>query len=140
MMENEINIIFPITIFYDASCPLCAAEMHTLKETDTENKLNLVDCSSAQFIEPAFCPITQADMMSRIHAQDAAGQWISGVDVFAIAYQASGFTRLGKFWGKPQLRPIFNYLYPMIADNRYWLSKTPLPYLLNKLMRLFAPS
>ena len=139
-MNTALNVSYPITIYYDASCPLCAAEMHTLKETDVENKLILVDCSATNFNEPAFCPISKADMLSRIHAQDAAGQWISGVEVFAIAYQASGFTRLGKFWGNQFLKPFFNRLYPIIADNRYWLSKTPLPYVLNKLLRLFAPS
>ncbi|MGB4811978.1 MAG: DUF393 domain-containing protein [Methylophilaceae bacterium] len=131
---------YPLTIYYDASCPLCAAEMHTIKETDFDNKLILVDCSDDQFKAPAFCPTSKAEMLSRIHAQDAAGQWFKGVDVFAIAYQVSGFTKLSKFWGSKILRPILVRLYPLVADNRHWLSKTPLPTLLNKLLRMCAPS
>ncbi len=137
---NTLNVMYPLTIYYDASCPLCAAEMHTIKETDFDNKLILVDCSNENFNEPAFCPTDKAEMMERIHAQDAAGQWYKGVDVFAIAYQAGGFTTLGKLWGSKTLRPFFSRAYPWIADNRQWLSKTPLPYLLNKMLRVCAPS
>ncbi|NOT14374.1 MAG: DUF393 domain-containing protein [Methylotenera sp.] len=132
------NIQYPLTIYYDASCPLCATEMHTIKEIDDENKLILVDCSNQDFNEPAFCPASKAEMMERIHAQDAAGNWISGVDVFAIAYSAAGFKKLGRIWGSQTLKPIFNRLYPLIADNRYWLSKTPLPNLLNQLLKMYV--
>ncbi|HOY69725.1 MAG TPA: DUF393 domain-containing protein [Methylotenera sp.] len=137
---NTLNVMYPLTIYYDASCPLCAAEMHTIKETDFDNKLILVDCSNEAFNEPAFCPTNKAEMMERIHAQDASGQWYKGVDVFAIAYQSGGFTTLGKLWGSKTLRPFFSRAYPLIADNRQWLSKTPLPYLLNKMLRVCAPS
>ena len=134
-----MNITYPLTIYYDASCPLCAAEMHTIKETDFDNQLILVDCSSDNFTEPAFCPTNQAAMIERIYARDAAGAWINGVDVFAAAYNAAGFKKLGSFWGNHTLRPILSRVYPYLADNRQWLSKTPLPYLLNKLLRTCAP-
>ena len=134
------NITYPLTIYYDASCPLCAAEMHTIKETDFENKLILVDCSNQHFNEPAFCPSTKAAMMKRIHAVDGAGLWLTGVDVFEVAYKAGGFNKLGQFWGNKTLRPLLTRAYPLIADNRHWLSKTPLPYLFNKLLRMCAPS
>jgi len=114
--------------------------MHTIKETDYEDKLILVDCSNQAFNEPKFCPSTKEAMMERIHAQDAAGNWIKGVDVFAAAYQAGGFSSLSKIWGSKTLRPILNRAYPLIADNRHWLSKTPLPYLLNSALRFCAPS
>ena len=47
--EKIMKIIYPLTIYYDASCPLCAAEMHTIKETDFENKLTLVTDNSKHF-------------------------------------------------------------------------------------------
>lgn len=134
-----MNITYPLTIYYDASCPLCATEMHTIKETDFENKLILIDCSADSFNEPAFCPSSKALMMERIHAVDATGVWIKGVDVFAIAYKAGGFNKLGKFWESKTLRPLLTRAYPLIADNRHWLSKTPLPYIFNKVLRSLAP-
>lgn len=134
-----MNITYPLTIYYDASCPLCATEMHTIKETDFENKLILIDCSADSFNEPASCPSSKALMMERIHAVDATGVWIKGVDVFAIAYKAGGFNKLGKFWQSKALRPLLTWAYPLIADNRHWLSKTPLPYIFNKVLRSLAP-
>ena len=132
------NIKFPLTIYYDASCPLCRTEMRTLKEADFENKLILVDCSAENFNEPASCPASKQAMMERIHAVDAAGRWIKSVDVFAIAYNASGYTKLGKIWGSKTLKPLLSLAYPWVADNRHWLSKTPLPFLLNKFLRFSA--
>lgn len=134
-----MNIQYPLTIYYDASCPLCSAEMHTIKETDYSNKLILVDCSAQQFDEPPSCPATKAAMMERIHAQDANGQWIKGVDVFAAAYAAGGFAKLSKLWGSPLLRPLLSRAYPWVADNRHWLSNSPLPYLFNAILRWSAP-
>jgi len=134
-----MHITFPITIFYDASCPICATEMHTIKETDFHNQLILIDCSNQDFKEPAFCPSTKDIMMERIHAVDATGQWIKGVDVFQVAYQAAGFHQLSRFWGSKTLRPILSRAYPWIADNRHWLSKTPVPYLMHKILKMFAP-
>ena len=131
-----MNITYPLTIYYDASCPMCRTEMHTLKETDVENKLILVDCSADSFNEPASCPASKEALMERIHAIDANGMWIKGVDVFAAAYTASGFKNLGKFWGSKTLNPLLSRAYPWVADNRHWLSKTPLPFLINQFLRL----
>ncbi len=133
-----MNIQYPLTIYYDASCPLCKTEMETLKETDVDKKLILIDCSNTNMSMPAHCPVTRELMMARIHAVDAKGLWLKGTDVFAIAYSASGFKRLGKLWGSKTLNPIFSRAYPWVADNRHWLSKTPLPYVLNKFLRLSA--
>ena len=133
-----MNIQFPLTIYYDASCLMCRTEMHTLKETDFENKLILVDCSAVNFNEPTSCPATREIMMERIHAVDASGQWLKGVDVFAVAYEVTGFTKLGKIWGSKTLKPLLSRAYPWVADNRHWLSKTPLPFFLNKFLRLSA--
>ena len=130
-----MNIQFPLTIYYDASCPMCRTEMHTLKETDFNNKLILVDCSAANFNEPASCPARREAMMERIHAVDASGQWLKGIDVFEVAYEVTGFTKLSKIWGSKTLKPLLSRAYPWVADNRHWLSKTPLPIVLNKFLR-----
>lgn len=110
--------------------------METIKETDTGEKLILIDCSNNNVSIPDSCPVTREAMMERIQAVDANGEWINSIDVFAIAYKAGGFEKLSNLWGNKRLRPIFNHFYPWLADNRQWLSKTPLPYLLNKLLRL----
>lgn len=133
-----MDIQYPLTIYYDASCPMCRSEMETIKESDTESKLILIDCSNTDLITPDSCPVSREAMMERIQAVDASGKWINSTDVFAAAYTAGGFKKLGQLWGNKILRPLFSRAYPLIADNRKLLGKTPLPYLLNKFLRFSA--
>lgn len=132
------EITFPLTIYYDASCALCRTEMEAIKAADRHEQLLLVDCSHTGMAPPASCPVTREAMMSRIHAQDATGQWISGIDVFAVAYSVTGYTTLATFWSSRRLRPILSRLYPLVADHRWWLSKTPLPKCMDFFLRKLA--
>lgn len=128
---------FPLTIYYDASCPLCANEMHALKAADNDSKLVLVDCSRPEFDDRPFanCRVTRESMMRLIHARDANGRWFMGVDVFEVAYEAAGFAMLARLWGHRRLRPWWEKLYPWIARNRYALSRLGLPHLFRLLTR-----
>lgn len=133
-----MDITYPLTIYYDASCPLCKSEMETLKETDFDNQLILINCADVNITVPASCPVSREAMMERIYAVDANGVWINSVDVFAASYDASGHKMLANIWANKRLRPILSRAYPLVADNRQWLSKTPLPRLLNRALRFSA--
>lgn len=128
---------FPLTIFYDASCPMCATEMHALKSRDADGRLILVDCSSPQFDESVLAglPIRRGDLMTLIHARDAHGRWFTGIDVFEIAYRAAGLETLAGFWGNRKLRPLLSRAYPWIARHRQALSRLGF----NRLVRLVLP-
>lgn len=128
---------YPLTVYYDASCPLCRSEMEALKARDTDDVLRLVDCSAPTFDE-ALCGaegVTRPMMMARIHARDAGGRWLRGVDVFAVAYRAAGFITLARIYESGLLRPLFDRLYPWIADHRYLLTRCGLPRLFHWLAR-----
>jgi predicted DCC family thiol-disulfide oxidoreductase YuxK len=116
---------YPLTIYYDDSCPLCREEIFGLKAFDAQNRLRLVDCSVAGFIneETQKAGFTQQQLMRLIHAQDADGHWLIGIPVFEAAYQAAGIQTVAKTFANPMLRPFWDRLYPFIADNRYFLSK-----------------
>lgn len=116
---------WPLTIYYDASCPLCRAEMEAMKARDAAGVLRLVDCSAAGFDEGTIkAPgVTRAAMLIRIHAQDAAGRWLVGVPVFAAVYRAAGLRVPARLFESPWLRPFFDRAYPWIADHRYLLSR-----------------
>lgn len=122
---------YPLTVYYDATCPLCRSEMETLEARDADNVLRLVDCSGPAFNEvPCVAEgVTRPMMMARIHARDAGGRWLRGLDVFAIVYRAAGFTTLARLYESRRLRPLFDCLYPWIADHRYELSRWGLPRL-----------
>ncbi|MDX1561980.1 MAG: DUF393 domain-containing protein [Gammaproteobacteria bacterium] len=116
---------FPLTIYYDASCPLCAAEMHALRDYDRDSQLRLIDCSCAGFTDSAAAAagLTQAELMRMIHARDAAGRWYRGVDVFEHAYRVAGIDAVARFWAGGRLRPLLERLYLWIARNRMWFSR-----------------
>jgi predicted DCC family thiol-disulfide oxidoreductase YuxK len=130
-------LLYPFTIFYDASCPMCASEMHALKARDREGKLALVDCSADDFDETVLAglPIRRADLMTLIHGRDAHGRWLVGLDVFEVAYTAAGLPRIAGIWASPFLRPLLRRLYPIIARNRQLLSRIGI----NSALRLLLP-
>ena len=119
------TIAYPLTIYYDASCPLCAREMHALKARDAGGRFTLTDCSAADFDERTCARdgITRDMMMACLHARDASGQWWSGLDVFEAAYRAAGLHLVARVIGSRRLRPILQRMYPWIAANRYALSR-----------------
>jgi predicted DCC family thiol-disulfide oxidoreductase YuxK len=116
---------YPLTVFYDASCPLCATEMHALRRRVADGRLELIDCSAPDFDESALAGvgIKRSDLMDRIHARDAHGRWLVGVDVLEAAYAAAGLTPIAAVLGQRRLRPLLDRMYAWFARNRRWLSR-----------------
>lgn len=99
---NFTAIRYPLTVFYDASCPTCTSKMRSLEHGDDE-RLELVDCSAPDFDETVLAGvgITRADLMAQIHARDAHGRWLVASDAIEAAYRAVGRankTRPAKIW------------------------------------------
>ena len=86
---------YPLTVFYDASCPICAAEMRMLKRNDAEGRLVLVDCAAPEFDESVLAGvgIERADLMTRLHVRDSHGRWLVALDAIEAAYRAAGLER-----------------------------------------------
>lgn len=131
---------YPLTIYYDAACPLCAKEMHALRDYDRERRLRLVDCSAANFSDADAQRegVSRADMLRLIRARDAAGRWFVGVDVFVLAYRAAGIETVASLWEWRWLRPIWDRLYPWIARYRMPLSRFGITGPFNRLVRWAA--
>lgn len=115
---------WPLTIYYDASCPLCREEMHALKAHDGAGRLQLLDASAPGFSDPwlAAAGIRREALMRLIHARDASGRWFVGVEVFELAYGAAGLHKVAALWAHPRLRPLWEALYPWVARLRQPLS------------------
>lgn len=120
-----MNATLPLTIYYDASCRLCNSEMQNIKLHDHDNQLTLIDCSPTDFDDSSFRTegITQVKMMNRLHAQDANGNWLVGVEAFEVIYRTVGLLAIAKLWGGRFTKPLAVRLYPWIVKNRYTLSE-----------------
>lgn len=118
-------VLYPLTIFYDASCPMCASEMQALKSLDTRERLILVDCSAADFDESVLSGLLlqRSDLLALIHARDAHGRWFVGIDAVELAYRAAGLQAAADFWGSRRLRPVLTRIYPWVARHRQLLSR-----------------
>ena len=124
-------VAWPLVIYFDASCPLCARELGTLSAFDHQSRLILVDCSSADFrdVDTAEAGLSRDDLMRAIHARDSAGRWYRAIDVFAFAYEAAGLAGVAGAFRSPRWRPVWDWLYPRIARNRMWFSQLGLTHL-----------
>jgi predicted DCC family thiol-disulfide oxidoreductase YuxK len=118
---------YPLTVFYDASCPVCRLEMHGMRERDLAQHpdaplLRLVDMSAPGF-DPTPYGATLAQMNALIHAQRPDDTLVVGVEVFRLAYGAVG---LGAWFAPTRwrfLKPVFDFGYALFARHRYRISR-----------------
>ncbi|MDR6519133.1 putative DCC family thiol-disulfide oxidoreductase YuxK [Variovorax paradoxus] len=113
----------PLTIYFDASCAICSAEMGALKARDTAGRLNLVDCSPADFTSG---PAPREALMAAIHVVDAEGRVHVGVPAIRICRAAVGLSSGGMLLDLPLVAPLADRAYALLARNRYriprWLA------------------
>jgi predicted DCC family thiol-disulfide oxidoreductase YuxK len=133
---------YPLTIFYDASCPMCAGEIEALKARDRAGRLALVDCSAPEFDESELIGdgLRRSDLMALIHARDAHGRWFVGMDAFEVVYRAAGLEAAARVWGSPRWRPLLSRIYPWIARYRQPLSRLGLGALVRYLISVACAS
>lgn len=126
-----MEAIYPITVFYDASCKLCSSEMHSVKLQDIHNRLILVDCSAIDFDDTPYRQdgITREAMMNCMHVINANGDWYKGVDAFELIYTSIGMRLMATLWSHRLTRPLAERAYPLVVRHRHRLSKTGLPLL-----------
>jgi len=136
-MNTTNKFCVPLTVYYDKSCPLCATEMHVIQDLDWRGRLRLVDCSAKDFDDSAAARegVTREAMMTRLHARDPEGRWLTGLDAFEAVYASAGMDRAAGFWGNQKLRPILDPIYALMARYRQPLSRLGLHKLVGVALR-----
>ena len=117
-----MDTTYPLTVLYDAACPVCALEMDHLRRRSTDGRLVFVDISSPGFDAVAYGR-TAAQLDAEIHGQRADGQLIKGLDVLRAAYAAVGLGWVLRptAWGP--LAPLANAGYRLFARYRHPVSR-----------------
>jgi len=120
--------LFPLKVFYDASCAVCRFEMEQLRRRDTGRRLVLVDMSAAGFDAGTY-GLAGRDLDAVIHALRPDGTVLRGVPVLRLCYEAVG---LGWVW-RPStsaaLAPVFDAGYRLFARHRRRISRALGPVL-----------
>jgi predicted DCC family thiol-disulfide oxidoreductase YuxK len=73
-----------VTVWYDATCPLCRREIALMRRLDRAGAITFVDVVAAG---PASCPLDPAVLLARFHALED-GQLHSGAAAFAAMWRA----------------------------------------------------
>lgn len=111
------NSIYPITIYYDASCPLCMAEMGNLMLRNREANLVFVDVSATPGASP-LPGVPYADLMRLLHARTVDGGVIRGVPALRAAYEGVGLGWVTRATTWPVIDVLADALYPVVARHR----------------------
>ncbi len=118
--------IYPLTLFYDATCPVCALEMDHLRARNHAAKLVFVDISAPGF-DAVPDGVTLVQMDAEIHALCADGSLLRGVEVLRLAYAAVGLGWVLGPTGWAPLRPLFDRGYRLFARHRRRISGAAAP-------------
>ena len=115
---------FPLKVFYDGSCIVCATEIEHYLRKDHGEKLVAIDIISPDF-DPVPYQISLADFMHQLHAIDQDRQVFTGVDSFWAIWQAFPTSTIFGLMGLIIQLPAVNQL----ARIGYWLFARIRPYL-----------
>ncbi len=120
------NHQWPLTLYFDGDCPLCAREIKLLRRRASEERLQLVDMSEAGF-EAQALGFSHEQMQASLHARFADGRWVKGLDATLWAWRAAG---LGA-WAAPltwrATRPLLSVAYRVFCRLRPHLNWLPHP-------------
>lgn len=123
-----ISPVFPLRVFYDGSCSVCATEVERYGRKDQDGRLILVDISAKDF-DPHPFGITLAEFMYQMHVIDRSGRVFRGVEAFWAIWQAFPSSTLLGLCGKliilPLVNPLARLVYRMFAGIRGYLPKRP---------------
>lgn len=120
------HTIYPLTLFYDADCPVCSLEMDHLRQHNRDGRLIFVNIAQPGF-EAAIYGVSHADMDAEIHGLCADGTMLRGVEVLRLAYDAAGIGWVLRPSGWTPLRPLFDAGYRIFARHRREISRAAAP-------------
>lgn len=117
---------FPLTVFYDGACPVCAAEMSHYRKCDRSGRLVFVDISAAGF-EQERHGISREEFMAQMHAIDQGGTVYRGVEGFWAIWQAfpgsTWYGLLGRVIVLPGVNGLARAGYGIFARFRRYLPR-----------------
>ena len=113
--------LYPLTVFFDGACPICAREISLMRRLDRHGRLAFCDFSSPGY-DAAATGLAVADLSAVIHARWADGTVITSVDVFRGMWDAVGLGGLVWLSRLPVFEPILQRGYAWFARNRLWLT------------------
>jgi len=118
--------VFPLLVFFDGSCGVCATEMQLYRKKDHEGRLVFIDISTPGF-DPAPYGLSHAEFMSQMHAIDREGTVFRAIEAFRaiwLAFPASSYYgALGTIIALPGISGLARIGYALFARYRKYLPR-----------------
>ena len=121
-----MTVIYPLTLLYDAACPVCALEMEHLRSRNTAGRLVIVNIAVPGFDAAAF-GASAAELDAQIHAHCADGTVLRGMEALRLAYAAVGLGWVLWPTGLAPLRALADFAYGRFARHRRKISGFAVP-------------
>lgn len=112
---------YPLTVFFDRACPICAREIALMKRLDRRRQLAFCDFSTQDY-DAVSRGFATEDLGAVIHARWADGSVITGVDVFRAMWEAVGLRFLARLSRLSLVEPLVLRAYAWFARNRLRLT------------------
>jgi len=112
---------YPLTVYFDADCPICRREIDLMKIFNRRNHLEFIDFSASSYL-PAEHGLSPCDLGKVIHARWSDGTIITGVEVFREMWEAIGLGFLARFARRPTINKLLVKAYTWFARNRLRLT------------------
>ncbi|MDD2897646.1 MAG: DUF393 domain-containing protein [Desulfuromonadaceae bacterium] len=117
---------FPLRVFYDGSCIVCAAEIEHYLKLDHGGRLQAIDISVPEF-DPELFHIPLSAFMFELHAIDGNNRIYRGVEAFIAIWQAfpvsMKYSVLSTIVTMPLINHFARLLYRGFARMRAYLPK-----------------
>jgi predicted DCC family thiol-disulfide oxidoreductase YuxK len=117
---------FPVRVFYDGSCSVCAAEIEHYLSQNHGGRLTAIDIRASDF-DPTPFGISLEVFMYELHVIDRSDKVYRGVEAFWAIWQAFPASTL--YWGlgtivtMPLINPLARLFYKWFARFRRFLPK-----------------
>lgn len=109
----------PITVYFDAGCPICSKELKHLKSRKQTGKVVYFEVTSQEQFEKEVVGLGFIDVMKVIHGKDADGHVYQGVDVFSELYARTNLQFVAVLLKAPFIAPLAKFLYKIWAKRRF---------------------
>ena len=73
---------YPLTLFFDAQCPVCRTEMDSLRRRDDAHRLRFEDVRADGFSVPE--GTTLEHMLTSLHGRTAGDRVVTGVETLRL--------------------------------------------------------
>ncbi len=124
-MSPSQDTLFPLTVFYDGSCPVCSRKIAHYRALNRAGRLHFVDISAPSFDAGAW-ELDRPALLKAMHARDAAGRLYLGVEAFRVLWlglPGPRYRRLSQLLGLPGLHLLAVLGYRIFARLRHLLPR-----------------